>query len=152
MITLMVHVGTGTPQAIHRTFLSSDGKKLGRKMLGPAKGAAVKFAAAGETLVVSEGIETGLAAMAAGIGPTWAMGSAGAIGALAVIPQVTTLKILAESDGASWNAITCCASRWSDASKHMFVVALAYSKDFADVWAYARERWREYAVTIGVPS
>ena len=41
MLALFRNVLTGEPQAISRTFLDREGKKLGRKFLGPALGAAV---------------------------------------------------------------------------------------------------------------
>ncbi len=66
--------------AVHRTRLTDDGAKIGRKMLGPARGAAVKLDPDEEVttaLAVGEGIETCLAARQLGIRPAWAMTSTG---------------------------------------------------------------------------
>jgi putative DNA primase/helicase len=56
--------------AIHRTFLKSDGSGKApldppKALLGPAKGAAIRFAKAAEALALTEGIETGLSVMQA---------------------------------------------------------------------------------------
>jgi hypothetical protein len=78
--------------------------------------------------------------------PVWAMGSAGAIGALAILPEVNTLVILGEIDGgASKEAIACCVNRWCrTAGKKVTVIIPTIDKDFADVWARADSRWREH--------
>jgi hypothetical protein len=127
MVALMRHVVTDHPVAVHRTYIDHSGRKTERKVLGPCGGVAIKLAAATEVLVVAEGIETALAAIAAGMTPVWAMGSAGAIGALKVLPTVATLVILAEIDGgANREAISSCARRWlGNTGKNVFVVTSA---------------------------
>ena len=55
---------------IHRTYLSRDGAgkadvKVAKKMLGSMQGGAVRFAKAAETLIVAEGIESGLSVLSA---------------------------------------------------------------------------------------
>src|SRR5271156_3756835 len=77
MVALVTHGESGAPIAIHRTFLARDGDgkaPVGPKkmMLGPCRGGAVRLADPGEMLMVGEGIETGLAAMAATGRPAWA--------------------------------------------------------------------------------
>jgi putative DNA primase/helicase len=149
MVGLMRDVLTDGPVAVHRTYLDQNGSKTKRKMLGPCRGAAIKLASVRDMLVVAEGIETALAATAAGMMPVWAMGSAGAIGALAPIPEVTTLVILAEIDGgASQEAIASCAHRWCGITgKKVFVITPTVEKDFADVWAHAGDHWRDYVAS-----
>ena len=68
-------------------------------MLGIAKGAAVELdAESSATLTVGEGIETVLAARAAGFTPAWALGSSGAVRAFPVLQNVRELTILQEND------------------------------------------------------
>src|SRR5262249_20355986 len=65
MIALLRDIITNEPCGIHRTFLDSAGRKLGRKMLGRAKGAAIKLNADENVtlgLTIGEGIETCIAA------------------------------------------------------------------------------------------
>lgn len=70
MLALVLNIETDRPQAIHRTAINLDGKKLtdkgsnGRLTLGPIGGGAVKLTAhsdLGRSLGVGEGIETALA-------------------------------------------------------------------------------------------
>lgn len=75
MVALMRSVITDQPQAIHRTRLSPAGKKLGRRMLGIAAGAAVKIDSNAEVtsgLAIGEGVESCLAARQLGFRPVWA--------------------------------------------------------------------------------
>ena len=146
MVALMRDVLTDRPVAVHRTYIDHTGSKTGRKMLGPSSGAAIKLAPESDLLVVAEGVETALAATAAGMTPVWAMGSAGAIGNLVVVPTVAKLVILAETDsGASREAIASCAHRWCDfAGKTVFVIIPNVGNDFADVWVRTGVHWREY--------
>jgi putative DNA primase/helicase len=108
----------------------------------------LKFAVATDVLVVAEGIETALAAIAAGMTPVWAVGSAGAIGTLKVLPTVATLVILAEVDGgASRAAISSCARRWNGtAGKQVFVVTPTIGEDFAATWAKLGVKWQDGVV------
>jgi putative DNA primase/helicase len=154
MVGLMRDVATDEPVAVHRTYIDHNGNKTERKILGPSRGAAVKLAPAGAALVLAEGTETGLAAVAAGMNPVWAMGSAGAIGSLPLLPSVERLVILAENDGgASRDAVSACGHRWEGASgKQLFVVTPTVSKDFADVWACASTEWREHVKIERLPS
>ena len=45
---------------VHRTFLNLDGKKLGKKMLGPCGGGSVNVGGSGDITAVAEGIENAL--------------------------------------------------------------------------------------------
>jgi putative DNA primase/helicase len=144
MVALMRHVLTDQPVAVHRTYLDYTGTKIGRKVLGPSRNAAIKLAPAAEVLTVAEGLETGLAAMMAGMTSVWAMGSAGAIGALPVLHDVAQLVILAENDsGASQDAVLSCATRWRAAAKEVLVVVPRVGDDFAAVWEKVGGEWRK---------
>lgn len=121
MVALMRNVLTGEPSAVHRTFLTGDGRKIEReakRMLGPSAGTAIMLQPAGDELVIGEGIETALSARLLGIPhPAWAAGSAGNIARLPVIDGVRVLHILGERDGASEKAASECARRWRAAGR-----------------------------------
>ena len=77
MVAVVTRAPEGESIAIHRTFLSRDGKGKApiepqKMMLGPCRGGAVRLAAATGRLMVGEGVETCLAAMQAAGQPTWA--------------------------------------------------------------------------------
>jgi Toprim domain-containing protein len=145
MVALMRDVMTDRPVAVHRTYIDHAGRKTDRKVLGPCRSAAIKLTPLSKVLVVAEGIETALAASAAGMPARWAMGSAGGIGALAVLPEVAKLVILAEIDGgASREAIASCAHRWcGTAGKKVFVVTPSVGEDFAATWKKLGVHWRD---------
>ena len=70
MVALVTHGATGSPIAIHRTFLARDGGGKApvdpaKMMLGPCRGGVVRLGEPGDVLMVGEGIETCLAAMQA---------------------------------------------------------------------------------------
>src|SRR5207302_9420939 len=88
---------------IHRTWLTRDAagiwRRRDRASLGPIGGGAVRLAPASETLLVAEGLETGLAAMQATPQPAWAALSTSGLVALILPPSVRTVIILADHDG-----------------------------------------------------
>lgn len=127
MVALFRDIRTDAPCGIHRTFYDPEGRKLGRKMLGRAAGAAIKLDADEdvlEGLTIGEGIETCLAARQLGFKPCWALGSAGAIAAFPVLPGIEALTLLLEDDklGANARAAETCAARWLDAGREVFTV------------------------------
>ena len=68
MVALVQRGIDGEALAIHRTYLSDDGRSKApvdpaKMMLGPCCGGAVRLAPASDTLMVGEGIETCLSAM-----------------------------------------------------------------------------------------
>jgi putative DNA primase/helicase len=126
MITAFRSIADDTLQAIHRTALTPDGKKIDRKMLGPVAGAAIKIDAdenVEQGLMIGEGFETCLAARQLGLRPVWALGSAGAIANFPVLAGVDALTILAETDdsGANAKAIRACGNRWAAAGREVIV-------------------------------
>jgi putative DNA primase/helicase len=143
MVGLMTDLRTDRPTGIHRTFLAPDGSGKApidrpKKMLGRAAGSAIKLDADDLVelgLVVSEGIETGLAGRQLGYQPTWALGSAGAIGALPVLGGIEALTILGENDASGTNAreSMTCAKRWTTAGADVSVLEPLEGKDANDV-------------------
>jgi hypothetical protein len=93
-------------------------------MLGRAKGAAIKLSPDEDVtlgLHVGEGIESTLSFMMAGYAPAWALGSAGAIEALSVLPGIESLTIFTENDKAGDRAADVCEGRWLDAGREVFL-------------------------------
>ena len=120
MVALVEHVAFG-PVGIHRTWLAIDGSikatfREPRRSLGSIKGGAVRLAPAGKLLMVSEGIETGTAAMTATGAPTWAALSTSGMVSLVLppLPLAATVVILADNDenGAGERAAYTAARRW----------------------------------------
>jgi hypothetical protein len=103
---------------IHRTWLEllPDGgwQRHDRASLGPISGGAVRLAPAAETLLVAEGIESGMAATQATAQPTWAALSAGGIERLILPPLARQIIILADNDvsGTGERAAYRAADRW----------------------------------------
>ena len=108
--------------AIQRVALTTEGRKLGRRMLGVVHRAAVKLDPAGDTLHIGEGVETCLAGRILGHAPTWALGSVGMIAQFPLIDGVARLRILGENDAASASASKLCGNRWHAAGRKVQIV------------------------------
>jgi putative DNA primase/helicase len=119
---------------IHRIALNPDGTKIGRKMLGPTRRAAVKLDNInGDELVIGEGIETCMAARQLGIaGAVWALGSTGSITFFPVLPNTRTLILLAETGEASAKAVRFCGARWKRAGRRVRIARPLVGSDFND--------------------
>jgi putative DNA primase/helicase len=131
----MRSINTNKITAIQRTWLSPEGQKVDRRMLGVAVGAAVKLDAdrrVTNRLHIGEGVESCMAAREMGFRPTWAVGSAGAIAALPVLDGIEMLMILAENDQASARVTDQCGRRWYDAGCEVFVNRPTSGKDLND--------------------
>ena len=127
MVALFRNIATGEPQAVSRTFLDRDGKKVDRKFLGPTGGAAIKLDPDEEVthgLHIGEGIETCLAARKLGLRPCWALGNAGAVAAFPVLSGIECLNIIADHDanGAGEQAARPVESRWRQAGREVRVL------------------------------
>jgi hypothetical protein len=140
MVCLFRDIVTNEPVGIHRTFLDpATARKLDRRMLGTAKGAAIKVDAQGainDRLTIGEGVETVLSARALGLGPVWALGSSGAIRAFPVIKRFTEITILQENDATSRRDTTYCAKQYQRAGKPVNLVKPHVGNDFNDVWRH----------------
>jgi putative DNA primase/helicase len=139
MVTLMRDIHTDKPCGIIRTFFDEQGRKITRRMLGRASGAAVKLAPDAhvtEGLHVCEGTETGIAAMIAGYRPVWPLGSAGAIGKFPVLGGIDALTILTERNdgGANVRAVAEVSARWHDAGREVLTVEMLIGDDMNDAW------------------
>jgi putative DNA primase/helicase len=121
MLTLFRSISGDEPTAIHRTRLRVNGDKVervSRMMYGPVAGCAMKVSPDADVLmrlVITEGFETALSANMRGRGPSWALGSAGAIRTLPVLPHIEVLALALEPDETSRAAVRECGRRWRDA-------------------------------------
>jgi putative DNA primase/helicase len=107
----------GRAVAIHRTYLrpDADGKAPvapAKMTLGPIGGGAVRLAPAGPHLIVGEGIESTLSAMAGCGLPGWAGLSAGGIRRMVLPASVGTITIAADRDPVGIQAAEDAARRW----------------------------------------
>jgi Toprim domain len=96
--------------------------KTQRKMLGVVRRAAVKLVPVTDTLAVAEGFESAVAANMLGYGPAWALGSAGAVKNLPVLPGVERLILLQENNDTSRDAVDRCGKRWMRAGRKVIRV------------------------------
>jgi hypothetical protein len=138
MVAMFRDIKTNKPCGIHRTFLDGDGRKLDRKMLGRAGGAAIKLDADEDVtlgLHIGEGIETCLAAQLAGFRPVWALGGCGGISGFPVLPGIEAITVLGEINdgGANHNATEVCTARWIRAGREAFIINPLVGDDLNDV-------------------
>jgi hypothetical protein len=139
MLALFRDLTSDAPCGVHRTFLDKAGRKLGRKMMGRVRNAAIKLDGDADValgLHVGEGVETCLASWLAGFRPIWALGSASAIATFPLLPGIEAVTILGEvGDGdANHRAAVSCAARWINAGQNVFMVMPQVGSDLNDAW------------------
>jgi putative DNA primase/helicase len=137
MVVAMLNIERDDITAVHRTALTPDGQKIGRRMSGIAAGAAIKLdpdASITEALTIGEGIETTLSGRQLGYGPAWAMGSVLSIASFPVLADVRRLSILEEIDesGASARAVEQVGKRWTTAGREVFAIKPTIGNDLND--------------------
>jgi putative DNA primase/helicase len=130
----------GRVQAVHRTYLSRDGK--GKAPVTPAKmtlgavgGFSCHIAPAGEKLAVSEGIETGLSVQFATGLPTWAALSAGGVRQLILppLPLASEVIIAADADPVGMQAAHNASARFGREGRTVRIAIPPSGQDFNDV-------------------
>ena len=135
MIGCLRAIDTEAITGVHKTRLTHEGVKVGRKMQGVAGGSAVKLDADDAVttgLHIAEGIETALAARQLGFRPCWALASAGGIKTFPLLGGVEVLTILGENDDTNRRAVEECAKRWHQAGREVIVVEPASGSDILD--------------------
>jgi hypothetical protein len=129
MVTLFRDIVTDEPKAIHRIAIDPGGIKIGKMMLGPVSGCAVKLDADENVefgLHIAEGIETAIAARMMGYRPCWALGSSGAMRGFPLLNGVESLTLMVDHDEADQrgrragqDAASECWRRWKDAGREV---------------------------------
>jgi putative DNA primase/helicase len=118
MLAAVRDPSTGALRAVHRTWITPDGRKAGlvapKKSLGPIGGAAILLHAPrpGLPLVVAEGVETALSAAALLGAPGWCAIAAGNMAALRLPDDVRDLILAADPGEAGEGAARQAARRW----------------------------------------
>jgi DNA primase len=138
MVALVTHGATGSPIAIHRTFLARDGGGKApvdpaKMMLGPCRGGVVRLCEPADMLMVGEGIETCLAAMQASARPTWAALSTSGLRSLDLPNAVRDVIVLADGDEPGEAAAQHCARRWKREGCRVRIARPPQGMDFNDL-------------------
>src|SRR5262245_61866096 len=138
MVALVTRGVDDRPLAIHRTFLTRDGRGKApidpqKMMLGPCRGGAVRLAAPGDVLMVGEGIETCLAAMQATGHPAWAALSTSGLRALDLPSDIHEVIVLADGDEPGEAAARDCAWRWKWEGRRVRIARPPQGMDFNDM-------------------
>jgi hypothetical protein len=127
----------GDVMALHRTFLTVDGRKAPvepvRKDLGESKGTAIRLSPIAEELLIGEGIETVLSGMQLTGKPGWAAGSAVMLRLLVLPPQVRRVTILVDGDDEGEHASQAAAARWFYEDREVKLARAGRDKDFNDL-------------------
>nr|PZN72858.1 MAG: virulence-associated protein E [Pseudomonadota bacterium] len=137
MIALVCDV-FGTPVAIHRTYLNHEGTgkaplSASKLMLGPCKGGAVRLAPHTDEVMIGEGIETCLSAMAVVGKSAWAALSTSGMSAIELPQEIRKIIVLADGDDAGERAAQDCAQRWSREGRAVFIARPPRGLDFNDI-------------------
>lgn len=138
MVALVTHGATGSPIAVHRTFLARDGGGKApvdppKMMLGPCRGGVVRLCEPDDVLMVGEGIETCLAAMQATGNPTWAALSTSGLRSLDLPRDVRDMIVLADGDEPGEAAAQHCARRWKREGRRVRIARPPQGMDFNDL-------------------
>lgn len=140
LVALFRDITTGDRSAVHRRPLTQDAKAADTwKALGPIAGCAIKLSpddALSDELTIGEGVETTLSALNLGYSPAWAVGSAGAMLGLPVLPGIDRLTLVIDNDesGTGQAAALTCSRRWRAAGRTVHgVYPAAPGSDFNDI-------------------
>jgi putative DNA primase/helicase len=138
MVALVTHGAAGSPIAVHRTFLASDGGGKApvdpaKMMLGPCRGGAVRLGEPGAVVMVGERIETCLAVMQATGNAAWAALSTSGLRSLDLPRDVRDVIVLADGDEAGEAAAQDCARRWQREGRRVRIARPPQGMDFNDL-------------------
>jgi hypothetical protein len=130
---------------VHRTWLDRDAvgiwRRTERRMLGRAAGGAVRLAAAAETLLIGEGIETCLSGIQVTGMPAWAALSTSGMTALILRAAVRDVLIAVDRDasGTGDRAARIAGRRWlAEGRRVRLLIPHAIGADAADLISEAR--------------
>jgi putative DNA primase/helicase len=138
MLGLVMHGATGSPIAVHRTFLARNGGGKApvdpaKMMLGPCRGGFVRLGEPGAVLMVGEGIETCLAAMQATGNAAWAALSTSGLRSLDLPHDIREVIVLADGDEPGEAAAQDCARRWKREGRRVRIARPPNGMDFNDL-------------------
>jgi DNA primase len=138
MVALVTHGATGSPIAVHRTFLACDGDGKApvdpaKMMLGPCRGGAVRLGEPGDVLMIGEGIETCLAVIQATGNAAWAALSTSGLRSLDLPRDVHDVIVLADGDDPGEAAARDCARRWKREGRRVRIARPPQGMDFNDL-------------------
>jgi hypothetical protein len=138
MLGLVTHGATGSPIAVHRTFLARNGGGKApvdpaKMMLGPCRGGFVRLGEPGAVLMVGEGIETCLAAMQATGNAAWAALSTSGLRSLDLPHDIREVIVLADGDEPGEAAAQDCARRWKREGRRVRIARPPKGMDFNDL-------------------
>jgi len=138
MVALVTHGATGSPIAVHRTFLACDGDGKApvdpaKMMLGPCRGGAVRLGEPGDVLMIGEGIETCLAVIQATGNAAWAALSTSGLRSLDLPRDVRDVIVLADGDEPGEAAARDCARRWKREGRRVRIARPPQGMDFNDL-------------------
>jgi hypothetical protein len=133
MVCLVRDVVSNEPKAVHRTALSSDGRKStingkDKLALGPVARGAIKLTAdeaVTTCLGVAEGVETALSLRKVpefGPSPVWSLLSAGGVERLPVLPGIESLWLAVDHDPAGMRAARAAAHRWQTGGAEAYLI------------------------------
>jgi putative DNA primase/helicase len=124
---------------IQATWLAADGSDKApfltthRKIFGHRAGGAVRLAPAGETLVLAEGIETGLSVRQATDLPVWITLGCNNMKSIVLPPSVGEVIIAADRDTAGIAAAECARQRFIREGRRVRVVLPPVGNDFNEM-------------------
>ena len=150
MVALVTCGVDDTPLAIHRTFLTRDGRGKApidpqKMMLGPCRGGAVRLGPNSECIMIAEGIETALSAMQATGQTAWAALSTSGLRTLVLPGDVREVIVLADGDDPGEAAARDCAWRWKREGRRVRIARPPQGMDFNDMLVDRASRVEEDA-------
>jgi putative DNA primase/helicase len=129
----------GVVQAVHRTYLTPDGRKLSgegieaKKMLGSSSGCAIRLAPVSDKVALTEGIENALSVMQLYGWPCWATGSASNLAAVILPDAIREVIICADNEPTGIAAAREAARRFiAEGRQAQIVIPPDGCKDFND--------------------
>src|SRR6266702_538639 len=138
LVAVVTRGTEGEPIAIHRTFLSPDGRGKApidrqKMLLGPCRGGAVRLGPVSDRLMIAEGIETALSAMLATGWSAWAALSTSGLRSLDLPPVVREVIVLADGDDSGESAARTAGLRWRREGRLVRIARPPAGMDFNDV-------------------
>jgi putative DNA primase/helicase len=140
MVAIVRHGVSGTPLAVHRTFLNAAGTAKAavepqKMLLGTSRGGVVRLAepAADHPLLIGEGIETVLSAMQATGHPGWSAISVWGLRTLELPDDVRDIVVLADGDDRGEEAARLAAWRWAGQGRRARIARPQRGSDFNDI-------------------